>query len=194
MATGRLPGGRVVPAMAGTYGAGKCQHGIPPPDPAASGAAWRNRAANRRHGIAKRQGGGGFLPPGFCPAGMVPPIGGTVQPPYWAAQNGGGGVAPAEWRVQRTPNGALSLPGLVAGPVPARQLPGGALSGGIPPDIMRGGAGACVPPGLWAGRADPAAAGIPAAACLHAGAMAPAETVPAGTVPGIMAPGMVPPR
>ena len=37
-------------------------------------------------------------------------------------------------------------------------------------------------------RADPAAAGIPAAACLHAGAMAPAGMVPAGMVPGIMAP------
>ena len=54
--------------------------------------------------------GGGFLPPGFCPAGMAPPIGGTVQPPDRAAQ--WGGVAPAEWRVQRTPNGVLSLPGL----------------------------------------------------------------------------------
>ena len=61
--------------------------------------------------------------------------------------------------------------------------------------------GVCVPPGLWAGRADPAAAGIPAAACngcrsaacLHAGATAPAGMVPAGMVPGIMAPGMVPP-
>ena len=53
--------------------------------------------------------GGGFLPPGWGPADMAPPIGGTVQPPYWAAQNGG--VAPTEWRVQRTPNGVLSLPG-----------------------------------------------------------------------------------
>ena len=52
---------------------------------------------------------------------------------------GGRGVAPAEWRVQRTPNGVLSLPGLVAGPVSARQSPGGAPSDGIPPDVMRGG-------------------------------------------------------
>ena len=53
---------------------------------------------------------------------------------------GGRGVAPAEWRVQRTPNGVLSLPGQSAGPVSARQSPGGALSGGVPPDIMLGGA------------------------------------------------------
>ena len=49
-------------------------------------------AAFGRHGfrlaIAGRQ--GGFLPPGFCPAGMAPPIGGTVRPPDRAAQNGGG--------------------------------------------------------------------------------------------------------
>ena len=63
---------------------------------------------------------------------------------------GGGGVAPAEWRVQRTPNGVLSLPGLVAGPVSAWQLPGGALSGGVPPDIMRG--GAYCPAAIAAGR------------------------------------------
>ena len=67
----------------------------------------------------------------------------------WTAQNGGG-VAPAEWRVQRTPNGVLSLPGLVAGPVSAWQLPGGALSGGVPPDIMRG--GAYCPAAIAAGR------------------------------------------
>ena len=77
---------------------------------------------------------------------MAPSIDGTIWPPYWAAQNGGG-VAPAEWRVQRTPNGALSMPGQSAGPVSARQPPGGALSGGISPDIMRGGAGAGPPGG-----------------------------------------------
>ena len=118
-----------------------------------------------------------------CAAGRSP---GTAS--------GGGGVAPAEWRVQRTPNGVLSLPGLLAGLVSARQSPGGALSGGIPPDVMRGGAGAGPPGGP--GRSEiPAAAcnGCRSAACLHAGAMAPAETVPAGTVPGITAPGMVPP-
>ena len=43
---------------------------------------------------------------------MAPSIDGTIWPPDRAAQNGGGGVAPAEWRAQRTPNGALSLPGL----------------------------------------------------------------------------------
>ena len=32
------------------------------------------------------------------------------------------------------------MPGQSAGPVSARQSPGGALSGGIPPDVMRGGA------------------------------------------------------
>ena len=86
------------------------------------------------------------------------------------------------------------MPGLLAGLVSARQSPGGALSGGIPPDVMRGGAGAGPPGGP--GRSEiPAAAcnGCRSAACLHAGAMAPAETVPAGTVPGITAPGMVPP-
>ena len=98
-------------------------------------------------------------PPDFCPAGMVPPIGGTVQPPDRAAQNGGG-VAPAEWRMQRTPNGVLSLPGLVAGLVSAWQSPGGALSGGIPPDIMRGGAGAGPPGGP--GRRRDSGGGMPA--------------------------------
>ena len=119
-------------------------------------------AAFGRHGfrlaIAGRQ--GGFLPPDFCPAGMAPPIGGTVRPPYWAAQNGGGGVAPAEWRVQRTPNGVLSLPGLLVGLVSAWQSPGGALSGGIPPGIMRGGAGAGPPGGP--GRRRDSGGGMPA--------------------------------
>ena len=99
---------------------------------ASAALIWCRQSAARFRGVD--------WPPGFCPAGMVPPIGGTVQPPYWAAQNGGGGVAPAEWRVQRTPNGVLSLPGLLVGLVSAWQLPGGVLSGGIPPDVMRGGA------------------------------------------------------
>ena len=104
---------------------------------------WRLDAACWQHGIVPAIAGIGYRRR-IRRRSVVPPIGGTVQPPYRAAQNGGG-VAPAEWRVQRTPIGALSLPGLVAGPVSARQSPGGALSGGIPPDIMRGGAGAGPP-------------------------------------------------
>ena len=121
------------------------------------------------HGVPPPLRGGGVMPPiggtawcclwaaqhsaaGFG-GGMAPSIDGTIWPPDRAAQNGGGGVAPAEWRVQRTPNGALSLPGQSAGPVPARQPPGGALSGGIPPDVMRGGADAG-PPGEPGRRRD----------------------------------------
>ena len=79
---------------------------------------------------------------------MVLSIDGTTSGrPSGRLKMGGGGVAPAEWRAQRTPNGVLSLPGLVAGPASARQPPGGVLSGGIPPDIMRGGAGAGPPGG-----------------------------------------------
>ena len=69
------------------------------------------------------------------------------RPIYWAAQNGGGrGKALPNGGCKGRPEGALSMPGQSAGPAPARQPPGGALSGGVPPDIMRGGAGAG-PPG-----------------------------------------------
>ena len=106
----------------------------------------------------------------------------------------GGGVAPAEWRVQRTPNGVLSLPGQSSGPVSARQSPGGVLSGGIPPDIMRGGAGVGPPGGP--GRRRDSGGGMQ---WLPIGGMparrgdGPGGNGAAGTVPGITAPGMVPP-
>ena len=77
---------------------------------------------------------------GMVPPGTVPPIGGTVSPGDGKARDG---------RVRRGLAGMLGRPlrpGLVAGPVSARQPPGGAPSGGVPPDIMRGGAGAG-PPG-----------------------------------------------
>ena len=116
---------------------------------------------------------------------MAPPIGGAVRPPDRAAQNGGGGVAPAEWRVQRTPNGVLSLPGQSAGPVPARQSPGGAPSGGIPPDIMRGGAGAGPPGGP--GRRRDSGGGMSARRGDGPGGMVPAGTVPRTVQPDAVA-------
>ena len=83
----------------------------------------------------------------FCRPDMVPPTGGTVPGgggrigrrafarrarcrqsaalygrPIGRLKMGGGGVAPAEWRVQRTPNGVLSMPGLGrAGPPPGSR-------------------------------------------------------------------------
>ena len=80
---------------------------------------------------------------------MYPAMAGTV---FGAGQSPG---TPSGWRGRALSGpckghlGALSLPGQSAGPVSARQLPGGALSGGVPPDVMRG--GACVPAANAAG-------------------------------------------
>ena len=109
-----------------------------------------NGAAFGRHGfrlaIAGRQGGRGSCRRAFARLAWCRQSAALYGRPIGRLKMGGG-VAPAEWRVQRTPNGALSMPSQSAGPVPARQPPGGALSGGIPPDIMRGGAGAGPPGG-----------------------------------------------
>ena len=76
------------------------------------------------------------------------------------------------------------MPGQSAGPASARQSPGGALSGGVPPDIMRGGAGAG-PPGGSGRRRDSGGGmqrlpigGMPARRGDRPGGMMPAGMVP----------------
>ena len=69
--------------------------------------------------------------------GLVPPIGGTVGCRAIARREVGDVAGPC--RALRGHLSALSMPGQSAGPVSARQPPGGAPSGGVPPDVMRGG-------------------------------------------------------
>ena len=131
---------------------------------------------------------------------MVPPTGGTAwcrqrAARYTEARLGGGRRGKALRGLAGTPGGALwnrlaNRPG--------RSPPGNRRAARRPAGFRRMSCGAGR---ALDRRADPAAAGTPAAACngcrsaacLHAGATAPAETVPAGTVPGITAPGTVPP-
>ena len=162
-------------------------HGVPPPlrgggvMPLIGGTAWCCLWA-AQHSAA---GFGG---------GMAPSIDGTIWPPDRAAQNGGGAWHP--------PNGGRKgrrmAPFQCPANRPGRPPPGSRRAARRPAEFRRisCGAGRALDR-----RADPAAAGTPAAACngcrsaacLHAGATAPAETVPAGMVPGITAPGTVPP-
>ena len=145
---------------------------------------------------------------------MVPPIGGTVYGgTAWCRQraarhgaaNGRHDIRRHGWGGGRRGKALRGLAGTPGGALwnrlanrPGRSPPGNRRAARRPAGFRRMSCGAGR---ALDRRADPAAAGTPAAACngcrsaacLHAGATAPAETVPAGTVPGITAPGTVPP-
>ena len=105
---------------------------------------------------------------------MAPSIDGTIWPPDRAAQNGGHSTR----RMAGTKD--AGAPFHCPANRPGRPPPGNRRAARCPAEFRRMSCGAGR--GLDR-RADPAAAGTPAAACLHAGAMAPAGMVPAGMVP-----------